>query len=432
MKTLTLGIFLTAYISLIILPKHRAAVVACAAILLTTLGSLSGRFTSLQAVSSINWNVMGIFMGTLILAELFTYSRAPAVLAEHLVNRAGNVGVAILFICTLSSAISAVMENVATVLIVAPVAFAICKKVNVSPVVPIIALAISSNLQGTATLIGDPPSMLLAGYAKLTFNDFFIYLGRPGIFFAVEIGAVFSFGALWLIFRKHRQKVKVERMEKIKVWMPVFLLVAFIVLLVLSSFADPEFGYFAGVISVVLGFLGFMWFVVDRKQPVRTFLKGLDWETAIFLASIFVLVGGLGELGWIDDIASGLGSIIGKNHFLAFVAIVTGSVLISAVVDNIPYLAAMIPVAQRLADGLSASPGATPYEQALILFGLLIGSCLGGNITPVGAAANIVGVGLLKKHGYEVSFFGFVKVGLLFTIAAVVPAILFLWLIWGH
>jgi len=244
------------------------------------------------------------------------------------------------------------------------------------------------------------------------------------------VGALFSYLVLWLFFRHEKTSVKLMKIEKVKTWIPTLLLVAMVVLLALSSFADPDFGYFAGLICLILGVLGFLWFIVDRKEPLRKFLRALDWETALFLLAIFIVVGAMVECGWIDVIASKLSRTMGQSRFLAFGTIVLGSVLISAFVDNVPYIAAMLPVAEKLAEKLTAAPGSTLEDRTLIFFGLLIGSCIGGNITPVGASANIVGLGLLKKHQYQVSFWEFVRVGLPFTISAVVPAALFVWLIW--
>jgi len=431
MRYFVLIIFCLSYSLFFTFPRKRAHVAAVASLFLAIPGVLTAQFTLAQIVRAINWNVMGIFIGTLFLAELFIYSRAPAVLAEHMVNRTRHVGTALLFICILSSVISAFVENVATVLIVAPIALAICKKVNIKPIHAIIGIAISSNLQGTATLIGDPPSMLLAGYAKMNFNDFFIYKGKPGIFFAVQIGAVFSFLILWLFFRRNRLSIMLKKAEKVKVWTPVLLLILMVVLLALSSFVDPEFNYFAGFICMGLGLAGFFWYKLSQKKGARKFLKTLDWETGIFLIGIFILVGALSEFGWLDSVALGLSRIIGKSALLAFGAIVAGSVMISAVVDNVPYLAAMIPVAQKLADDLTVLHGAAPEVKILLLFGLLIGSCLGGNITPIGASANIVGMGILKKQGFHINFWDFIKIGLPFTLAAVIPGALFIWLIWS-
>lgn len=159
MNITILLIFIASYVLFLKFSKQRAYISVASALLISILGVASNKFTLTNIFFAVNWNVMGIFVGTMLLAEIFSYSKAPAVLAEKMVNRAPNVGLAFLLICIMSSVISAFVENVATVLIVAPVAFAICKKVKISPVIPIIGIAIASNLQGTATLIGDPPSM---------------------------------------------------------------------------------------------------------------------------------------------------------------------------------------------------------------------------------------------------------------------------------
>ncbi|MEE9585122.1 MAG: SLC13 family permease, partial [Candidatus Brocadiales bacterium] len=287
----------------------------------------------------------------------------------------------------------------------------------------IISLAICSNLQGTATLIGDPPSMILAGWTGMTFNDFFFYQGRPSIFFAVEVGAVASFGVLYLLFRRYRQPVGKIEVEKVISWVPTYMLVLLIVALAASSFIDPGFGYMAGAICMVFGVFGLLWYTMTNGGSVRDFVKALDWDTTIFLMGIFVIVGSLNSAGWINDIAVFIQSITGDSLFGAFFMIVFLSVVFSAFIDNVPYLLAMIPVSQHLGQDIHNSP-------MLLLFGLLVGACLGGNITPVGAAANIVGVGLLKKRNVQVSFLGFVKIGLPFTIVAVVTSSIFLWVVW--
>lgn len=158
-KYIALAVFLLAYTLFILLPDRRAPVAFGGALLLVLFGVL----TPAKAFFLINWNVMGVFVGTLILAELFMWSRVPAYLAERLVNRSGTARAAILWICVMSGVISIFVENVATLLIVAPIAFEMARKLKISPVNFLIAIAISANLQGTATLIGDPVSMLLGG-----------------------------------------------------------------------------------------------------------------------------------------------------------------------------------------------------------------------------------------------------------------------------
>ena len=419
-KTTALLIFISAYILFVFLPKKRTLIAVIGALLLVLLGVISPK----EAFFAINWNVMGIFVGTLVVADIFMESRVPAYIAEIIVDKAKNTAWSILLICALSGFISAFVENVATVLIVAPIALSLAKKLKINPTNMMIAIAISSNLQGVATLIGDPPSMLLGGFARMTFGDFFFYQGRPSIFFAVELGAIVSFFVLYFIFRNLKQKTTLIPVEKVRSWVPTILLVSLVVLLALSSFFDTGFSYAAGVICMVFGIIAILWEKLVNRGSIIEGIKSLDWETTLFLAGIFILVGSISSTGWIEVISGFLSGQIGENIFLGYTVVVFISVLLSAFIDNVPFLAAMLPVAVSMSNKLGINP-------ALFLFGLLIGTSLGGNITPIGASANIVACGLLKKEGYEVKFTHFVKIGLPFTLAAVSAAYLLVWFIWA-
>ncbi len=419
-NALALLIFTSAYILFVFLPNKRAQVALLGSMLLILLRVVSPK----EAFFSVNWNVMGIFIGTLIVADIFMESRVPAYLAEIIVNRAKNTAWSILLICILAGFISAFVENVATVLIVAPIALSLARKLKINPMNMMIAIAVSSNLQGTATLIGDPPSMLLGGFAKMNFGDFFFYRGRPSIFFAVELGALASFLILYYIFRRHKEKVQLVCVEKVKSWVPAIILVTLVFLLAASSFFDRGFSYAAGILCVAGGIISILWEKIVNKGPIVRGLKGLDWETTFFLMGIFVIVGAVTLTGWLEVFSNFLSGLVGQNIFFGFTLIVFMSVVISAFVDNVPFLAAMLPVAISMAGKLNINP-------SLFLFGLLIGASLGGNITPIGASANIVACGLLKKEGYEVRFKDFMKIGIPFTFVAVTAACLFIWFIWS-
>lgn len=420
-KIISLSIFILAYLLFIFLPKKRTPIAVSAALLLI----LSKVITFKEAFLAINWNVMGIFVGTLIVADIFMESRVPAYFAEIIVDKAKNTGWAILFICLLTGFISAFVENVATVLIVAPIALSLAKKLKINPMQMMIAIAISSNLQGTATLIGDPPSMLLGGFAKMNFMDFFFYKGRPGIFFAVELGALTSFLVLYLVFRKHKEKVELLAIEKVKSWVPTLILVSLIFILAISSFFDTGFSYLAGLICIIFGIISILWEKFINKSSVLDGIRALDWETTFFLIGIFILVGSITLTGWIETVSNFLSGLVGQNIFLGYSLLVFISVFLSAFIDNVPFLAAMLPVAISMSNNLNLNP-------SLFLFGLLIGTSLGGNITPIGASANIVACGLLKKEGYTVRFKDFLKIGLPFTLAAVSVAYLFIWFVWSR
>ncbi|MBU4488187.1 MAG: anion permease [Candidatus Omnitrophica bacterium] len=418
-KMTALVIFLTAYALFIFLPKKRTHVAVMAAILTIIAGVVSLK----EAFFAVNWNVMGIFIGTLVVADIFMESRVPAYIAEIVVNKAKNTGWAILFICVLTGFISAFVENVATILIVAPIALSLAKKLKINPINMMIAIAVSSNLQGAATLIGDPPSMLLGGFAKMGFMDFFFYKGKPSIFFAVELGAVASFIVLYFIFRKHKEKTKLVPSEKVKSWVPTRILIALIFALGASSFFDINFSYMAGAICILFAIISIIWAKLAASKSVLTGLKSLDWDTTLFLIGVFIMVGSITATGWIGVISDSLSNIIGSNIFLGYLMIVFISVFFSAFIDNVPFLAAMLPVGVSVSKTLGIDP-------SLLLFGLLIGASLGGNITPIGASANIVSMGILKKEGYDVKFGEFMKIGLPFTLAAVIAASLFVWFIW--
>jgi Na+/H+ antiporter NhaD/arsenite permease-like protein len=257
----------------------------------------------------------------------------------------------------------------------------------------------------------------------MNFMDFFLYKGRPSIFFAVQLGALTSFAVLYFIFRKHKEKMRLVPVEKARSWVPAIILVTLIFALAISSFFDVNFSYMAGGICVLFGAFSIIWAKFINKKPLREGIKSLDWDTTFFLMGVFIIVGSITLTGWIDVISSFLSNLIGSNIFLGYIIIVFLSVFLSAFIDNVPLLAAMLPVAISMSNTLRINP-------SLFLFGLLIGASLGGNITPIGASANIVSMGILKKEGYDVRFGDFVRIGLPFTLVAVTFASLFVWLVW--
>jgi Na+/H+ antiporter NhaD/arsenite permease-like protein len=423
MKYLSLAIFLVCYVLISYAmnrQKHGLALLSVyigAAVLL-----LTRAINFNQALASININVLGVFLGTMVLSSLFIFSGVPAYLAALLVDKSRSISMAMLLVCGLAGFISSFTENVATVLIVAPIALEIARRININPVPLLIGVALSSNLQGTATMIGDSPSIILAMQSGMNFNDFFWMKSRPGIFFAVELGAIGAFFILWLQFRKHHQSPAEIKITLPKTWVPGILMLFMVLSLVVSSFITKKPQYAVAFICLFWALIGLIWHELRHRESI-SLVKNLDWQTFFFLIGIFILVGSLTFNGIIDDIAKYISSLTGQNVFLAFMLIVWMSVFISAFVDNIPYTVAMIPVAKIVAANL----GVSMYP---FLFGLLIGTCLGGNITPIGASCNVVTVGMLKKHGYSVKFSEFMKMGLPFTFLAVSIGSLFIWWIW--
>ena len=378
-------------------------------------------FTSL-----VNWNVLMIYVGSMIIAALFIYSRMPAYIADIMVEKAPNTGIAIVLILAMTGIISIFVENVATVLVMAPIALALCKKLKIDPTYFMIGLAVMSNLEGTATLVGDPPSMIFASYAGYTFNDFFVHAAKPSIFFFIQTGMITGCLYFYLFFAKQKEKPDLDKSEVISP-LPFFLLLAMIFGLAAISFLHFDCEFLSGLYVLTLGIAGVLWFrFVQRRPPRETWLliKGLDWETIAFLIGIFIVVGAISETGLLSDFAHILARITGGNVFVGFMLILVVSVVISGFVDNVPYIIVMLPVAQTLASRMDLAA-------ELYMFALLIGSCLGGNLTPFGASANVVAMGILKREGYPVDFAGWLKTGAPFTILTTAAAAAALWFVWA-
>ncbi|MBO5505951.1 MAG: TRAP transporter large permease subunit [Clostridia bacterium] len=388
---------------------------------------LSGMLPLGMIMSSIDFNVLLMIIGTMGLVSLFTESRMPMLMADMVMEKVPDVKWAAVSLALFAGIISAFVDNVATVLMVAPIGLAICKKLEVNPVPFIIAIAVSSNLQGAATLVGDTTAIMLGSALDMSFLDFFWYKGRPGMFFAVELGAVLSALILLFIFRKESKHIeKSSERTKVTDYVPTILLVMVLVLLIGASFIPNKPDITNGAICCVLLVIGLIYTVIKNKSfsAIINPLKEIDLQTLGILVGIFLMIGGISHMGVIDALAQLLASVGGGNVFVLYTIITIASVIISAFIDNIPYVATMIPVIAGIATALNID--ATP-----LYFGLLSGATLGGNCTPVGASANITGIGILKKAGNAVKNGDFFKIGIPFTIAAVVPAYFFIWFMFG-
>jgi Na+/H+ antiporter NhaD/arsenite permease-like protein len=418
--------------ALVVVFIHRKALIALAAAgLVLVVGILypgPGMVTLGRAFGHlVNWNILAIYVGSLVIADLFIYSRVPAALADRVVERSPTLGLAIVAILVITGVVSAFVENVATVLLMAPIALEVCRRVKIDPTAFMVGLAVMANLQGTATLVGDPPSMIFASYAGYGFNDFFFHGGRPSIFFVVQVGAVTGALFFYQYFRKLPKLHLDIPVEKVVSWVPTVLLVAMIVGLATISFVTSEGLHpSAGILCMVLAVLGLAWFVFLRHEPAekaRELVKRLDWETILFLVGVFVVVGAIADIGLLDDLAELLAGVVGGNVLVGFAVIVAVSVLVSGFVDNVPYIIAMLPVAHSLSTSLGV-------RGELLMFGLLVGSCMGGNLTPFGASANVVAVGIIKKEGHPVSFLKWLRIGAPFTVLTTAAAALVLYAIW--
>ena len=336
---------------------------------------LTGMLPGDQILGALDFNVLLMIGGTMGLVQLFIDSRLPERMADMIMAKVPNVQWAAVCLSLFAGIISAFVDNVATVLMVAPVAIEICKKLKTNPVPFIISIAVSSNLQGAATLVGDTTALMLGSALDMSFLDFFFYQGKPGMFFAVELGAVLSALIVWFIFRKEKSAIpSTGKLTEVRDYVPTVLLFGAIGLLILASFAPGGWNLpdeTNGLICCGLLLIGLVYNYARNKSldAVTGPLKAIDLETLGLLTGLFLMIG-----------------------------------------------------------GIAAQMGCDP---TVFYFGLLSGATLGGNCTPIGASANITGIGILRREGHEVRNADFFRIGIPFTLAAIVPAYIYLWVLFG-
>ena len=419
---IALLLFAATYVLMLLLPKRRPIVALVSAAVFV----ISGMISPGRAFAAVDFNVLLMIAGTMGTVALVIESKMPFLLSDLIVEKVPNVKWAIVILSLFAGVVSAFIDNVATVLMIAPIAMAMAKRLDLNPVKMIIAISVSSNLQGAATLVGDTTSILLGGYANMDFNDFFWYHGKPGIFFAVELGALVSALILLVLFKKETAPVEAGERTKVTDYVPSILLCLTVLLLILASLFPNRPAMTNGIICTAIMVIGMLYHAVKYHsfKALAGPLKEIDLETIALLFGLFIVVGGITEMGVVEAIAQLFTRLGGGSIFLVYTIITWASVAISAFIDNIPYVATMLPVVQAIAVDMGVDP-------TVLYFGLLSGATLGGNLTPIGASANITGIGILRKEGWEVTNGDFMRIGVPFTLAAVIPAYIYIWIFYG-
>lgn len=425
---LALVLFVITYALMITFSKFRWLIAFASAGIFVLLGVLPVG----EILGAIDWNVLLMIAGTMGTVALFIESRMPAKMADKIIDIVPNEKWAILALSVFAGVISAFVDNVATVLMVAPLAITIAKKLKTSPVAMVIAISIASNLEGAATLVGDTTSILLGGHANMNFFDFFWYEGKPGLFFINQIGLLSATIVLAVVFRNKTTKFTAKGETIVEDYIPTYALILTVVALIVASFMDlsflPDFVQtnINGVICMSIMIITLILEMIRQKRfsVLYTTLGEIDFETIVLLGSLFVVIASIREAGVIDWIADLFYRIGGNNLFFMYTIIVWASVILSAFIDNIPYVATMLPVVTSLATSMGVDP-------TVLYFGLLCGATLGGNLTPIGASANIAGLGILRKEDHEVSSGEFMKVSVPYTLAAVGSAYILVWVLFA-
>ncbi|CAA9372435.1 MAG: Na+/H+ antiporter NhaD and related arsenite permeases [uncultured Nocardioidaceae bacterium] len=417
-----LTVFVGAYTLIATERVHRVAAALGGAALMLGLGLISGETAYYSEESGIDWNVIFLLLGMMVIVGVIKRTGLFEFLAIASAKRArGRPFVVMTLLVVITAVASALLDNVTTVLLIAPVTFLVCDRLAL-PVVPyLIAEVLASNIGGAATLIGDPPNIIIASRANLSFNDFLINLGP----FVVVMLAVYV-GITRLLFRKafrtdpervaevmalsERQAIRNPKLLTQSLAVLFLVLVGFILHTVLH--VEPS----------VVALLGAGLLVLISRITTEDAIADVEWETLVFFMGLFIMVGALVDTGLIGMGADALARATGDNLWLTVVLLVLVSMVLSGLVDNIPYVATMAPVVAVLVENNGGS------ESTVLWWALALGADLGGNATAVGASANVVVLGLAQRNGTPISFWEFTKYGLVVTAASAALALPYLWL----
>lgn len=398
-----LGVFALSYL-LIVSERLDSAVAAmggaCGVILL-------GLVSQEQAFSFIDFNTIGLLLGMMILVGIVKRTGLIEMTAVKVIRMSSGSPIRLLFLLSaLTALVSALLDNVTTVLITGPIVMAVCDVMDLNPMPFALAMIFSSNIGGTATLIGDPPNMIIGSAARLSFNDFLLNMGLPSL-----ISLAASVLTVALIYRKdlsdtprinarftqERQRLDPEITPRV-----ILILGVVMVAFLLHGLLQLE----AATIALTGGVLGL---ALCKVNPEEVIIHEVDWVTLVFFSSLFMLVGTVDHLGIISKGASLLVSHVEAGPKTTAMIILWGSGIISSVVNNVPYAAAMIPLVRDVAHltGINIQP---------LWWSLALGACLGGNGTLVGASANVVTARMAEKSGCNITFIGFLRAGIPVTL----------------
>ncbi|HEX6726883.1 MAG TPA: ArsB/NhaD family transporter [Nitrospira sp.] len=439
--TVALLIFSVCYLLIVTERIHKTIVALSGAALMIVFGVVSQEEAFYSHEFGVDYNVVFLLIGMMVIVNIVRETGLFEVLAIWAAQRADAKPFRLLVLLALLTAgQSAMLDNVTTVLLMAPVTLAIAKRLELNPVPFLLTEALASNIGGTATLVGDPPNIMIASKAELSYLDFLLVMGP----IVIVIMAVYV-GAMWLIFGRSmkvephlREAVLALNMREAVPDEPFLRRCLYLLAIINVGFCIHSLIHLEPATIALLGASSFMLIGHARRKPddaeELTYLAEVEWKTIFFFIGLFILVGGLVKVGVIRYLADQLVAVTRGNLTGSTMAVLWGSAILSALVDNIPYVAAMNPLIVDLARSLH--PEITDYVALVhqpdiipLWWALALGACLGGNGTIIGASANVVIVDIARKAGYRISFWQFFKYGFPVMIGSVVLSAAYLWLV---
>ncbi|MER7281165.1 ArsB/NhaD family transporter [Dactylosporangium sp. NPDC000244] len=420
---IAVAIFAAAYVLIATEWVHRVTAALGGAVLMLVIGATDAEHAFFSADAGIDWNVVFLLLGMMLIVAVLKRTGAFEYLAIWAVKRARGRPFPVMVILVLVTAVaSAMLDNVTTVLLIAPVTFLVCQRLAV-PVAPyLIAEAMASNIGGTATLVGDPPNIIIASRAGLSYNDFINHLA-PLIAVLVVVFVLLCRVMFRSAFRTdpERAAAVVQLRERDAIRDPRLLVVSLAVLaLVTAAFVLHSVVHLEPSVVAIVG--GLVLLAVSRLDAAEV-VADVEWPTLAFFAGLFVMVGALVHTGAVGALSRTIADAVAGDPHLAAMGLLGGSAVLSAIVDNIPYVATMSPIVADLA-GAEGSTGG-PH---VLWWALALGADLGGNATAVGASANVVILGLAERAGQRISFWQFTKYGLVAAAVTVAISAVYLWL----
>lgn len=411
MMVVAIVIFTVVYILIASERINRVAAALGGAGLMLALGVVGADDAFFSQDTGIDWNVIFLLFGMMVIVGVLRQTGIFEYVAIWAAKRAGGRPFRVMvLLCLITAVASAALDNVTTVLLIAPVTLLVCEQIGVRPVPFLIAEALASNIGGTATLVGDPPNLIVASRSGLGFNDFLVNMGP-----VVLLMLLAFVGLARILFRKDfvADPEQVDRVmqldEREAIENPSLLWRSLVVLaLVLAAFSLHGVLHLAPSVVALLG-AGVL-VAISRLRP-ESYLAEVEWATLLFFVGLFILVGSLVKTGVIARVAAAVGGVAGDSVPAAMMLILWGSAALSAIVDNIPFVATMSPVVDQLVRGNGPLGGQNGLWWALVL-----GADLGGNATAIGASANVVVAGIAKRSGHPISFWEFTKYGSLVAV----------------
>ncbi|AZP80481.1 SLC13 family permease [Mycobacterium avium] len=424
MSVIAIAVFVVAYALIASDRVNKTFVALAGAAVVITLPMIRSDDVFYSRETGIDWDVIFLLLGMMIIVSVLRQTGVFEYVAIWSAKRARGSPLRVMILLVLVTALaSALLDNVTTVLLIAPVTLLVCDRLAITAAPFLMAEVFASNVGGAATLVGDPPNIIIASRGGLSFNDFLVHLAPIVV---IVVGVLIALlprlfpGAFTVDPERVADVMSLEEKEAIRD--PRLLVTCGVVLLaVFAAFIAH------GPLQVALLGAGIL-VVASRLQPAD-YLSGVEWDTLLFFAGLFVMVGALVKTGVVKHLARLAITATGGNTLTATMVILVASVVISGIVDNVPYAATMAPVVADLVPALGdhANP-------AVLWWSLALGTDFGGNLTAIGASANIVLLGIARRADNPISFWEFTRKGVVVTAVSVALSALYLWLryfVWG-